>query len=877
MSDHELEINGHKWKALPGYSYPSNYYTAVDEIRTKKYGPDTERLRYRNLCMRDPFFFGYFVMGIEAMHHPWIIERCFELKDIVKSHVLFLWAREHFKAVDINEPVPTPDGWKKHGEIGVGDRVFGPDGTIRNVVGRTPVFTNADCYKVTFSDGYSVTVSGDHLWRVGRKSRRRISGTKNARQYRDYSVVDTRTLAKHSHGEDDRFSVDIVEPVAYPSKKLPIDPYVLGVWLGDGTSANGSITSNDPEIPARIGTLGYEVKRNKAAYRYTVYGLQPQLRALGVLKNKHIPQVYLEASIEQRFELLRGLMDTDGTCNDRGTATFVNKLESLAFEVFLLAGSLGLAPRIRRHIGSFNGKPYPFFNVSFQAYLNRPVFRLSRKLARGKVGVRACRGKYIRSVEKVSSIPVSCITVDHPDGLYVIGPHFTTTHNSTLITKIKTMQRILACPEERIGLFAYSRPISRGFLRTIKHVFESSEFLKWLFPDVLYADPEREAPKWSEEDGIIVRRAGYFGEATIEAWGLLEGMPTSKHFSGRIYDDVETDVTTGSPEMIDKLNQAFELSQNLGTADGWHYVVGTTYHHQGLLKRLEEKKAPDGVQIYTVSKCPATHDGTPNGRPVLLSEKRIAELKANPRTFYPQQLLDPTPHGTAVLDPGLLKEISPLELPKNLFKFMLIDPAGVDRNREGDAWAIGVVGVEPFIDDVGASNIYLLDLVLQPLDEVSAINEVVSMYLRHGRIIKLGVEKVAMNSTEVHVANALRAKGRLITQEAGNLVLLRPAGRSKQERIERALPWPLSQGRLHIVSTIQKAYKDRIRTEMERFPFWHDDGIDMLSYVYDVINEFRFPKGGVSLGIDQKTHDMWDEAFEKAKNKNADAYRWMTV
>lgn len=543
MPLHEIEINSHAWSPIPGVLYPANYYEAIEEIKTSRYGPDTEILRYRNLLLKDPFFFGYFAMGIKALNHPWLVERCMEIKLAPMSHVLYLWAREHFK--------------------------------------------------------------------------------------------------------------------------------------------------------------------------------------------------------------------------------------------------------------------------------------------------------------------------------------------STLITKIQTMQRVLANPEERIGLFSYSRPIARGFLRTIKHVFESSELLKACFPDVLYNNPQLEAPKWSEEDGIVVKRKGYFGEATIEAWGLLEGMPTSKHFSGRVYDDIETDVTTSSPEVMEKLVYAFELSQNLGTADGWHNVIGTTYHHNGLLTRLQEKKAPDGVPIYQISKRAATHDGTPNGKPVLLSDRRIAELKANPKTFFPQQLLNPTPQGTASLDPKLLIEVQAGDIPKTLYKFMLIDPAGVDRNREGDAWAIGVIGVEPFIDDVGASNIYILDLVLQPLDEVQAITEVVGMYLRNGRILKLGVEKVAMNSTEVHVANALRAKGRLVSQEIGNLQLLRPAGRSKQERIERALPWPLAQSRIKISSAIPKVYKDRLRTEMERFPFWHDDGIDMLSYIYDMINDYRFPKHFVE-SEQKKRVDSWDEAFNKSKAENAN-YSWMTV
>jgi hypothetical protein len=449
-------------------------------------------------------------------------------------------------------------------------------------------------------------------------------------------------------------------------------------------------------------------------------------------------------------------------------------------------------------------------------------------------------------------------------------------YKTTLITKIcYIIQKLLANPEERIAIFSYSRPISKGILRSVKQVFESSDILKACFPDVLYQDPEKESPKWSEDDGIVLKRSGYYSESSLEAWGLIEGMPTSKHFTGRVYDDIETDVTTSSPEMMEKLKLAYELSQNLGTAEGWHNVVGTTYHHQGLLKYLEAKKTPDGESVYLLSKHAATHDGTANGKPVLLSARRLAELKASPRTFYPQQLLDPTPLGARLLDPTLLKSIAPSDVPKNVYKFMLIDQAGVDRNREGDAWAIGVIGVEPMLSNEGLNNIYLLDLVLQPLGEAEALDEVVRMYLRNGRIIKLCVEKVSMNSTEVHVANALKVKGRHVSQEMGNLALLRPAGRSKEERIDKGLSWPLAQGKIHISTAIQKAYQDRIRTEMERFPFWHDDGIDMLSYIYDVIAEYKFPKCSVNVD-EKKVTDGWDEAFEKAR-RSSSSLGWMTV
>lgn len=431
---------------------------------------------------------------------------------------------------------------------------------------------------------------------------------------------------------------------------------------------------------------------------------------------------------------------------------------------------------------------------------------------------------------------------------------------SSIWTKGRGLQRLLNNPEERIGLFSYSRPIARGFLRSIKTLLETSEILKYCFPDILYENPEKET-KWSEEEGLYLKRKGIYGEASLEAWGLIEGMPTSKHFTGRINDDVETDVTSSSPEVNQKVIQAYELSHNIGTADGWHWTIGTPYHHQGLMTYLRGKKQ------YHESIHPATVDGSPNGDPVLLSKERLGFLRGNPRTFYAQQLLDPTPKGVAVLSPENLKEVPAHAIPKNVYKFMLVDPAGVNNNREGDAWAIGVIGVNPFRDDLGLSDVYLIDLILQPFSEIDALKAVVDCYCRNGRIRVLGVEKVAMNSTEVHIANALRSRGVLVSQEVGNLMLLRPAGRSKIDRIEKNLVWPVANGKWHVSIGIPKAYRDRLKTEMEKFPFWHDDGIDMASYLYDVLAEYRFPAHPSNIEAEKKI-DRWDLAFERAKNSN---------
>jgi hypothetical protein len=441
---------------------------------------------------------------------------------------------------------------------------------------------------------------------------------------------------------------------------------------------------------------------------------------------------------------------------------------------------------------------------------------------------------------------------------------------STILTIAEPIQRIVRNPEERIGIFSYSQRIAGQFLRQLKTIFETSQFLKDTYRDVFYQDPERESPSWSEEGGLIVRRQSVPKEASFEAWSILQGMPTSKHFTGRIYDDIMTKDYADSPEVSETLKQNFASSQNLGVDGGWHRVLGTPYRYDDIYSHIEELKLPNGEPAYHTRKKPATHDGTPSGRPVFISESRNAFLQTNPVDYAAQQLIDPSPQQWQKLDERCLQDALPMEIPKQLWKFMLVDPAGDGEKtvRKGDSWAMAVVGIEPFRDDVGLSNIYILDMVLRRMTETDAYREVVSMYARNGWILKLGVEKVALSTTEVHVSNALRSKGRIVTIDNGGIELLRPAGRSKVSRISNHLAWPLNNGKIHISTAVSKDVRDRLRREMKQFPNWHDDGIDLLAYVYDLAKNYRF---GIRPPIEVENRDAYEREQEAQERRN----KWM--
>lgn len=440
---------------------------------------------------------------------------------------------------------------------------------------------------------------------------------------------------------------------------------------------------------------------------------------------------------------------------------------------------------------------------------------------------------------------------------------------STIITCAKTIQAIIKNSEETACIFSYSRTAALKFFQQIKNIFESSLFLKWCYPDVFYENPALEAPKWSDDAGLFVKRKGFQKEPTLYAAGLIEAMPTGMHFSIRVYDDIMVEDLADSPEMMEKLKERFDLSENLGLDGGKKWVIGTPYHHDDIIQLLRGRKNPAGEMAYHLRLIPATEGAEWNGKPVFISQTYLDTLKANKRKFSSQQLLNPTPSEIQRLNPNYLILNSPA--PENLYKFMLVDPAGERRDRAGDCWAIHVVGLEPFRDDLGASDLYLLDSCIEEMSYDDALREVVSMYLRNGRILQLGVEKVALSTTEVHVANALRSHGRYLSVEDGTLVVLRPAGRKKVDRIESNLVWPLNNGKIKISTNVKPKYVDVLKREMERFPYGHDDGIDALSYAYDLVKEYRFGK----RPEDQKSEPRkkWLEEWQQDGIK----HNWLVV
>jgi deoxycytidine triphosphate deaminase len=354
-----------------------------------------------------------------------------------------LVARLEGKALALDTPVPTPSGWSTMGDLRVGDLVFTELGDPTVVIAATAPMHGRSCREVTFSDGTSIVCDVDHQW---------VTVTKNGRRNgkRAERVVTTGEIEQTLRSQGDRnHQVALAAAVNYPRRTLPIDPYVLGVWIGDGPSTTAEITCADEEILEEVERAGYRVQQTRTrelAYRVGGTGstrdvvsgrymrndsLSSKLRDLGLFGNKHIPPAYMNAAIEQRFALLEGLMDTDGYVDKLGRCDLTTVKRDLAWQYRELVASLGFRPTLAQKRAVLNGVDCgPKFEIQFTPDEN--VFRLSRKVNRQKAEGRFHKFRAIADVRPVPSVPVRCIEVSSPRGQFLVSRSYIPTHNSSL-------------------------------------------------------------------------------------------------------------------------------------------------------------------------------------------------------------------------------------------------------------------------------------------------------------------------------------------------------------------------------------------------------------------------------------------------------------
>jgi hypothetical protein len=373
------------------------------------------------------------------------------------------------RAQPLDSLILTPDGFVRMGDLKVGDLVIGASGTATEVTGVFPQGIKP-VYRVRFSDGAWTECCDDHLWQVMDRSNRIWQKRPSTRQYangrKPFQVLKLSTIRSNlKTGREHTYSIPMVRPVQFSAQRLPLHPYVLGCLLGDGDVSNVrtipvSFCCGDADVVEAVQErLPQECRMIKCGdnnpFSYRISDMRGRrgrghpnpvklaVKQLGLAgtysETKFIPTSYLLATPEERLELLRGLMDTDGWATKQGGARYVSTSVKLVQGVAFLVRSLGGTVRVTKdeagEVDSIcGGRPFvrkPFWTVVLAMPAGMNPFRMKRKAERYVDRTKYQPSRFITSVKLVGEKPVQCIRVAAEDHLYVTD-RFIVTHNTSL-------------------------------------------------------------------------------------------------------------------------------------------------------------------------------------------------------------------------------------------------------------------------------------------------------------------------------------------------------------------------------------------------------------------------------------------------------------
>lgn len=510
----------------------------------------------------------------------------------------------HGKALDAETEIPTPNGWKRIRDLQPGDLVFNRYGQPTSVTWTSGTYWSDEVYEIEFAKGVKVVADAEHLWVV----RQSQSGDVREQVLTTKQIVDTLKFDQGSKAGSPRWRVPVAAPVEYAEQELSVDPYVLGAWLGNGHTGTSYIGVHGEDtdvldrcIEAEGGmcgkrrtfagrnyiqqTVGSAPRGTPKPYGWTT--LRLRLRTLGVLNDKHIPEVYLRASVEQRRRLLAGLMDTDGYAPMRGRSVeYCTTSERLARGVAELVASLGGTPKILEGVARLNDRDVsPKYRVIWTA--RECPFLSNRKRAKfyATNGGKQSTHTSIVAIRRVAPRLVCCIAVESECKTYLATRNYVVTHNSNHVVRWRVLWELGRNPNLRVGIISVSKSgVPTKFVSAMRADIESNRWVHLIFPRL--RKQTRGQVMWGA-NGFIVERDLPLPDPSVQMFGLY-GKILGSRLDLIIMDDVCDMENTMTETAREKAWEwiSGEVLSRLPRHGGRVWAIGHVWHHEDVLNRL---------------------------------------------------------------------------------------------------------------------------------------------------------------------------------------------------------------------------------------------------------------------------------------------------
>lgn len=772
--------------------------------------------------------------------------------------MLFMPPR-HGKLCAHDVAVCTPQGWRRHGDLRVGDEVFHPSGVPVKILALS---AEAEAtVEVEFSNGEVVKCHPNHEWTVFDRSRG------------EWRTVETRYFLEATKFGKPRqvmsggrcmYQLPEVGALQFAETTLPMHPYALGAWLGDGSSTKAAITHAPEEtgVIEAVTACGYEpsnVCTHKHTGVKTTYfgftGMTAELRTMEVWGNKHIPEVYKRGSVEQRLELLGGLIDTDGHVEaGTGRVRIATVSKQLADDIVDVARTLGFRPYIHEQqpttsTSGIQGRQVCYY-VGFQPTVEIPT-RLERKRV---MRLAKQRRVGIVSVREAAPELGRCIQVDSPDGLYLVGKQLVPTHNSLLASQHFPAWHLGRHPTHEIIQSSYSGSLAMGFSRKVRAALRDPDYHS-VFPQTVLDRDNQNAEGWMTSKGGGYVPAGVGGAITGKGAHILG-----------IDDPIKNAEEAESATVRDSIWEWYTSTAYTRLAPGGGVlVIQTRWNYDDLSGRLLEMMDSGEGDQFEVIEYPAIaeEDELYRNKGEALHPERYdldallrIQKAVGPRVWTALYQQKPTPDEGDYFQKGDFQFYRERPNLKQLVCYAAGDMA-IGQKETNDYTVLIFGGVDE--DD----NLYILDMYRGRWDSFDITEQIIDGHSAY-KPAMFGLEK-----GQITMAMGPYLEKRIAERRAYDIAIEDlPTGRRDKQARARAIQGRMRQKKVFFPHPDIAPWMNTLIQELLQFPNGkHDDIVDALAWLGLMLQEmvtYQPPK-------EKAKKRSWGDRLKEVLNPGRDA------